>query len=484
MARVRYGAGLDNLKVLDDFLDLHIYRLRDTTTSTHATWEFHRDKAWNYEVFTPNLTVHHYGTALKFDEIGTPLSGTVTRELVQDAKGTVFFDISGINATLKQMTSTGINNVNVLTDLMSGGDTVTGTNGSQIMFGYGGNDRIYGYGGNDKIEGGGGNDVISGGDGNDVLFGDADNDISNLFIVNGRDTLLGGAGNDTLIGSGGNDLLIGGAGADKSVGGSEIDTVSYAGATGAVKASLVNRASNTGDGTGDSYSSIENLTGSTYADRLEGHAGTNVLKGETGNDTLIGGAGADTLIGGSGIDTASYAGAKGAVGASLLSRTSNTGEAKGDYYSSIENLTGSSYADRIDGNTAANTLKGEAGNDKVYGASGADLMYGGTGADQFIFKKIADSTVGSAGRDIIEDFSRAQGDKFNVTLMDANTKLSGDQDFTFIGLDSFHKKAGELNYKKVNGVTYVYGDVNGDAKADLGFKIDAALTLSKYDFIL
>lgn len=483
MVQVKYGAGLDNLKELKDFLYNRIFRLSESTTSTRATWEYHKDKGWDYDVFTPDITTNYYGTSIKFNNF-QPVSGTITRALIKDAKGTVFFDISGIKIPLKTIAAEGLASGLLLEELMKGADTVTGTNGSQKMLGYGGNDSMYGYGGNDNMEGGEGNDKLLGGDGNDLLFGDAKDDLHNEFIINGNDTLFGEAGNDTLSGGGGNDLLNGGTGADKLIGGSGSDTASYAGAKGAVKASLLNRATNTGDAKGDTYSSIENLTGSSYADRLEGNTGANTLNGGAGNDTLIGGAGSDKLIGGSGIDTASYETAKAAVKASLLNRTSNTGDAKGDSYSSIENLTGSAYADRLEGNTAANVLKGGAGKDLLIGGGGADILFGGSSADQFIFNKITDSTVGSAGRDIIEDFSRAQGDKFNVTAIDANTKLSGDQDFVFIGLDSFNKKAGELNYKKLNGDTYVYGDVNGDAKADFGFKIDASVTLSKYDFIL
>ncbi|WP_027512847.1 M10 family metallopeptidase C-terminal domain-containing protein, partial [Rhizobium sullae] len=125
---------------------------------------------------------------------------------------------------------------------------------------------------------------VQAGSGNDTIVG---NEMAN--------TLRGNAGNDSLDGSAGNDWLIGGAGADQLVGGSGVDTAGYATATAGVKVSLLNSSVNTGDAAGDSYSSIENLAGSTFADTLYGDADANRIDGSAGNDWLIGGAGADQL---------------------------------------------------------------------------------------------------------------------------------------------------------------------------------------------
>ena len=67
--------------------------------------------------------------------------------------------------------------------------------------------------------------------------------------------------------------------------------------------SLIDNLASRGDAAGDSFSSIENLTGSGHRDILRGDNGVNVLSGLDGNDTLEGLGGADTLIGGQGHDT-------------------------------------------------------------------------------------------------------------------------------------------------------------------------------------
>ena len=114
---------------------------------------------------------------------------------------------------------------------------------------------------------------------------------------------------------------------------------------------------------------------------------------------------------------------------------------------------------------------------------GADDLYGGSGNDLFVFKALSDSTYSSAGRDSIFDFN-GNGDRINLSAIDANTKVTGNQAFKFIGTDSFHGKAGELRFIKKASDTYIQGDVNGDKKADLAIHLDDRLALDKYDFIL
>lgn len=237
---------------------------------------------------------------------------------------------------------------------------------------------------------------------------------------------------------------------------------------------------------------VDQVTGGAGNDLVYAYAGNDTLKGEVDNDTLNGGTGADRLDGGTGTDTASYAGASKGVTASLIKPSLNTNDAKGDTYLSIENLTGSSHNDRLTGNASANGLSGGAGNDILSGGSGNDMLtggagaddlYGGSGKDVFVFKALTDSTPASAGRDSIFDFT-ADSDRINLSAIDASTKASGNQAFTFIGTESFHGKAGELRYGKSGSDTFVYADIDGDKDIDFAIHIDSLVTLQRGDFLL
>jgi serralysin len=330
---------------------------------------------------------------------------------------------------------------------------------------------------------------VKGGAGNDSIRG---NQLANSISGNGgNDTLNGDRGNDGLDGGSGNDTLIGGAGADKLSGSSGTDTASYATATIGIIADLADAMKNTNDAKGDTYSSIETLTGSNFSDQLYGNSGNNVLNGGTGNDLLIGRAGADKLFGGSGTDTASYATATIGVVVNFSTPSSNTNDAKGDSYSSVENLTGSNFSDRLYGDNSANTIDGLAGadlinggggNDRLYGASGADDLYGGTGADAFIFKSTSDTGSTLAAADTIFDFNATQGDKIDLSGIDANTKVSGNQAFSFVG--TFTGASAQVRFEKAASDTYVYGDVNGDKKTDFMIHLDDAFTILGSYFIL
>ncbi len=135
---------------------------------------------------------------------------------------------------------------------------------------------------------------------------------------------------------------------------------------------------------------IENATGGTGDDTINGNIANNVLTGNAGddqlsgvdgNDTLIGGAGADELDGGSGFDFASYQTSTAGVWALLTAPGLNMGDAAGDSYSSIEGLIGSAFSDLLLGNNHANILKGLGGDDFLFGLDGDDVLVGGAGGD-------------------------------------------------------------------------------------------------------
>ena len=217
------------------------------------------------------------------------------------------------------------------------------------------NGQFYYY---DVIYGAGGNDTIHGGDLDDQLYG--------------------GQGNDILEGNGGDDLLNGGAGSDVLIGGSGEDTVSYEGmqssGSGFSFGVWVDLASGRGSwsAAGDTYSGIENATGTDWGDRLYGDNGANELRGGGGGDRLEGRGGDDLLYGGEGGDTI--------VGG------------EGD-----DDLFGDNGGDVLYGGIGYDNLFGGSGNDVLNGGNGDDDLYGGVGEVVFKF-------TGNWGEDEIYDF--------------------------------------------------------------------------------
>jgi Ca2+-binding RTX toxin-like protein len=87
--------------------------------------------------------------------------------------------------------------------------------------------------------------------------------------------------------------------------------------------------------------------------------------------------------------------------------------------------------------------------------------------DTFDFNATSETPVG-AGRDLITDFSHAQGDRIDLSSLDANTLLTSNQAFSLIGTAPFSGVAGQLRTVAdgIPGGWLVQGDVNGDAVAD------------------
>lgn len=175
--------------------------------------------------------------------------------------------------------------------------------------------------------------------------------------------LSGGTdGNDTVNGTAGKKNWVTGGAGDDAVNGAELDDI---------------------------------LNGNSGQDTLVGAAGADVLLGGVGNDTLTGGAGADILVGGDGLDIAAF---DSAVTVSLTTPASNTGDAAGDKFDSIEGLRGSSGADMLEGDYGENDLRGGLGNDTLKGGGGDDYytFTRGDGTDTL-------SDVASGGEIVIVD---------------------------------------------------------------------------------
>jgi Ca2+-binding RTX toxin-like protein len=252
------------------------------------------------------------------------------------------------------------------------------------------------------------------------------------------------------------------------------------------------------------FAGDDELTAAGGKDRLEGFGGNDLISSGSGEDTLDGGLGMDSLDGGDGNDLL-YGGEDSDHVFSGSGNDTLDGGSGADYLSAglgndvmygadgADFLLGEAGNDRVDGGLGLDTLLAGDGNDSLYGQSdrdlltggrGADKLYGGAGNDAFIFSSIKDSTYAKTGRDSIYDFSSRQKDKLDLKAVDASTKSGGNQAFKFIGSQDFHKKAGELRWERVKGGTYVYGDVNGDGKADLSIFLRDVAKLTKGDFYL
>ncbi|XDA98360.1 Ig-like domain-containing protein [Sulfitobacter sp. LCG007] len=156
-----------------------------------------------------------------------------------------------------------------------------------------------------------------------VTLGTEDNDIFNGTA--GSDWFVASGGSDTYNGSGGGFQSFAAGTAESSASNNvETDRVSYGGSSAGVTVNLATGVGAGGLAEGDTYTDIEDISGSAYADTLIGNDAANtfyggngsdvlsgganddVLQGGAGDDVLTGGAGNDTLIGGRDTDTAVF----------------------------------------------------------------------------------------------------------------------------------------------------------------------------------
>jgi Ca2+-binding RTX toxin-like protein len=290
-------------------------------------------------------------------------------------------------------------------------DIIYGVNAKDIIKGANGNDKVFGFAGRDSLYGGSGNDVLSGGDGNDKLFGDIGNDVlrgghgddivqgatgnDNLGGGYGNDSLYGDLGNDALKGDDGNDTLYGGAGTDILDGGDDNDTLHGDNDNDVLSGKDGDDTLQGGDGN-------DNVDGGDDDDILYGDIGDDTLNGGYGSDIIHGGAGNDAFAGGLGIDTVSYVNAASGVTADLGLGYGNGGEALGDRFSEVENLTGSTFNDQLAGDAGANRLLGDTGNDVLNGKDGVDTLEGGLGDDILSGGSGGDVLIGGEGQDLAD----------------------------------------------------------------------------------
>ena len=401
------------------------------------------------------------------------LNGGAGFDYLDGGAGVDTVDYSG-NVTVNVNLATGFATLsNGEVDTLVNIEDAISSSGNDVLFGNGGSNGLFGGTGNDLITGGGGADYIHGGTGSrdraayydssvgvtvnlatgvgfggsaegDVLVeiedlsGSVYNDslvgndgVNWLFGRDGHDLLKGGGGADRLSGDSGFDTLKGGGGADALDGGEGFDTASYYGSAAGVFVSLLHNVGAYGDAEGDTFTSIELLTGSIYHDdlwgddafnRLDGMDGNDTLKGFGGgdelnggdgvdtlygmddNDILDGGAGADHLVGGTGYDLyiitdagdviTEYGGEGYDTVAAVVSYTLAAGA---EVESLIANTSGGE-AINLTGNELGNFLRGNNGANVLDGGGGVDEMAGYRGNDTYIVDNAGDAVYESAGQ--------------------------------------------------------------------------------------
>jgi Ca2+-binding RTX toxin-like protein len=169
--------------------------------------------------------------------------------------------------------------------------------------------------------------------------------------------------------------------------------------------------------------------------------------------------GADTISGGWGIDTGSWLLATSGVAVNMASGV-HTGEAAGDAITSVERFLLSNHGDGFTGGSLWETIYGYAGDDRIDGGAGSDWLHGGTGNDTFVFTSTAHSS--SAARDRIADLSA--GDRIDLSAIDANLSLAGDQAFSRVG--GAFTGAGQLRLVLDGGSTRLELNTDEDAAAE------------------
>ena len=328
----------------------------------------------------------------------------------------------------------------------AGADTLSGGGGKDVLYGLGGNDILNGDDANDTLYGGDGKDTLNGGAGNDILSGD-----------DGNDSLDGGEGNDKLNGGAGNDLLTGGAGADLMSGGAGIDT----------------------------------LYGGSGNDSLDGGVGADIMTGGAGNDDYyVDDAGDQTIeLSGEGTDIV-RASISWTLGGNIEQlELQGTGDLDGTGNELANRLTGNSGDNTLSGLAGVDTILGGDGDDTIIGGTGNDLMTGGAGADTFVIlaESVYSSKTPAGGHleiDFVYDLNKAEGDKLDLSAIDADINTAGDQAFTLVS--SFGHHAGEMTlaYSASANQTVLSLDVDGDGKADYQMKITGDVHLDSGGWIL
>jgi Ca2+-binding RTX toxin-like protein len=337
-------------------------------------------------------------------------------------------------------------------------NTLIANNAGNDLYGFFGEDTLKGGGGDDELRGGTQNDILKGGGGADQLRGEA-----------GDDQMRGDAGNDSYFVDSLGDVVF----EDGPAG--DIDSVSTT-INLAVLPANVERL----------FLQLPALngTGNDLDNLIVGNALNNTLDGGAGTDEMIGGIGDDTYLVDDADDVVTEVAGQGqglldtvrtTVSYQLAAGTNVEQLAAADALATTAmNLTGNEIGNTIRGNDGANVIDGGGGADMLIGRAGQDTLTGGAAADIFKFNTVADSSLKLP--DQIVDFVSIRfskvSDTIDLSAIDSNVTLPGEQEFLFIGNNNnfFIDPNDPRGQVRCNG-GFVEGDVNKDLIPDFRIQV-------------
>ncbi|MEM7236751.1 MAG: M10 family metallopeptidase C-terminal domain-containing protein, partial [Pseudomonadota bacterium] len=398
--------------------------------------------------------------ALTFDDLNIVLDAAAlaapvaTLKLIEvggEVQATDLEIVTDLNAVLRLRSESG---TGLLLDFL--GLRVTGTDDADAITGSSIGDTVFGSIGGDTIEGLAGDDLVDFSASPDAVLinlnrGTASGGLAEGDILISIEEIIGSGASDRITGSDGGNRLTGGDGDDELIGRPGSDTLDGGAGSDVLRG-----------GSGD-----DSLLGGGGTDTLSGGAGNDALNGEAGEDTLFGGAGDDELEGRNATDRLF-----GGTGDDILDG------GKGN-----DTIEGGPGNDTLVGGADADTLVGGAGDDVIEGGNGADTLAGSAGRDLFLFASVDDSPEGAADR--IVDFQLGR-DGIDLSMIDADPGISGDQPFIFIGQDEFTGAAGELRLHLLpdSDQSRIEADIDASGIGDLVITLDGLIVLDAGSFIL
>ena len=244
------------------------------------------------------------------------------------------------------------------------------------------------------------------------------------------------------------------------------------------------------DGGGNTYDEIftvnvgnvsGNFTGTSAGESLPGTSEEDTIQALGGNDTLQGLAGDDTLNGDAGGDRAVYADATGGITVDLAAGTVSGAGVGTDTLLSVENITGSDFADSYNAfgfsgsspnsgsNGTLNSFEGMGGNDTITGNGSTLLFYtaAAAGVTADLIAGTAQGTdqgdVAGVGIDTFTGVTGLRGSNYNDTLLGSNTTSAVEQFFGEGGDDLIDGRGGldRVIYASILNDT-VTGGINVD----------------------